>query len=199
VLERATEPFFTTKEPGRGTGLGLSQVYGFVRQSDGLLNLTSEPGVGTTVRIYLPCVPASAASTPKPDEAPGGSGTILVVDDDPDVRNLVLAQLEDLGYTPIAASNGQEALRILDEEESQIRLLLTDMIMPGGLGGVELVQQARARRPGLKAVLTSGYIAADLPGASSLADLAAADIPLLGKPYRQEELAQVVRNALGRD
>ncbi|HEY6432802.1 MAG TPA: ATP-binding protein [Acetobacteraceae bacterium] len=196
VLERATEPFFTTKPPGHGTGLGLSQVYGFVRQSGGFMSLGSEPAEGTTVRIYLPL--ASARARPrasKPGAPKPGSGTVLVVEDDADVRDLVLAQLQDLGYQVLAAANGPEALQLLDNGGPDIDLLLTDVIMPGGLSGVELVLAARQRRPALRAALTSGYVAGNLPGASTSAEIESLDLPLLSKPYSQEELVRVLREA----
>ena len=200
VLERATEPFFTTKAPGHGTGLGLSQVYGFVRQSGGFMSLVSEPAAGTTVRIYLPL--ASARARPRAKEAgaaKAASGTVLVVEDDTDVRELVLAQLQDLGYDVVAAANGPEALELLDKGAPEIDLMLTDVIMPGGLSGVELVRAARQRRPALRAVLTSGYVAGSLPGSSTSDEIEALDLPLLSKPYSQDELARVLREAFGTD
>ncbi len=200
VLERATEPFFTTKALGHGTGLGLSQVYGFVRQSDGFMSLVSAPAAGTTVRIYLPLV--SARARPRATE-PGGamaaSGMVLVVEDDTDVRELVLAQLQDLGYDVVAAANGPEALELLDKGVPEIDLMLTDVIMPGGLSGVELVRAARQLRPALRAVLTSGYVAGSLPGASTSDEIESLDLPLLSKPYSQDELARVLREAFGTD
>jgi signal transduction histidine kinase/ActR/RegA family two-component response regulator len=200
VLERATEPFFTTKAPGHGTGLGLSQVYGFVRQSGGFMSLSSEPAAGTTVRIYLPLASARARARPSLPGAPKtGSGTVLVVEDDADVRDLVLAQLEDLGYDVVAAANGPEALAILDKGAPAIDLLLTDVIMPGGLSGVELVQAARQRRPGLRAALTSGYLAGNMPGSSTSDEIESLDLPLLSKPYGQDELARVLKEAFGAD
>jgi signal transduction histidine kinase/ActR/RegA family two-component response regulator len=194
VLVRATEPFFTTKETGKGTGLGLSQVYGFVRQSDGFLTIESTPGAGTTIRIHLPQVPVTAARPAARGELRDGNGTVLVVEDDADVRELVIAQLEDLGYTPISAANGPEALEVLAAPETPpIDLLLTDVVMPGGMSGVELVRAARARNPGLRALLTSGYMAGNANGTAG-AD--AADLLLLSKPYQQAELARMIQEAL---
>jgi signal transduction histidine kinase/ActR/RegA family two-component response regulator len=194
VLARATEPFFTTKETGKGTGLGLSQVYGFVRQSDGFLTIESTPGVGTTIRIHLPQVPVTAARPAAHRGVRNGNGTVLVVEDDADVRELVIAQLEDLGYTPISAANGPEALEVLAAPETPpIDLLLTDVVMPGGMSGVELVRAARARSPGLRALLTSGYMAGNATGTAG-AD--AADLLLLSKPYQQAELAHMIQEAL---
>ncbi len=196
VVERATEPFFTTKEAGRGTGLGLSQVYGFVRQSGGFLSIDSTPGAGTTIRVYLPQVAPAAPGMENPIHAGGGSGVILVVEDDVDVRDLVALQLEELGYAPLIAGSGPEALEILARPDTpEIDLLLTDVVMPGGMNGVTLVREARRRRPGLKALLTSGYMAGSVPGAS---ETEISDLPLLSKPYQQRDLVQAIQEALGR-
>jgi signal transduction histidine kinase/CheY-like chemotaxis protein len=197
VAERATEPFFTTKELGKGTGLGLSQVYGFVRQSGGFLTIDSTPDAGTRIGIHLPEVTASAAQTEVSAMAETGSGVILVVEDDADVRELVVMQLEELGYASIIAGSGPEALDILAATATpRIDLLLTDVVMPGGMNGVELVREARRQRPALKALLTSGYTAGHGPGES---EAAAADLALLSKPYQQADLALAIQEALSRD
>ena len=196
VVERATEPFFTTKEAGRGTGLGLSQVYGFVRQSGGFLSIHSEPGAGTRISIHLPQVTASPTGLEVPAVAETGFGVILVVEDDADVRDLVAMQLEDLGYASIIAGSGPEALEILAAATTPpIDLLLTDVVMPGGMNGVELVRQARRQRPELKALLTSGYAAWRGPGEP---EAAAAELALLSKPYQQADLARAIREVLNR-
>ena len=199
VLERAAEPFYTTKEPGKGTGLGLSQVHGFVRQSGGFLALESTVDQGTTVRIHLPLVAAGEAASPPLPAARPGTGTILVVEDDADVRGIVVAQLEDLGYATLASGSGPEAVEILERPEHAIDLLLTDMVMPGGMTGLDLVRAARELRPGLPAVLNSGYVAGNTadPGRTGESD-AAADLPVLSKPYQQEELARTIAQALER-
>jgi signal transduction histidine kinase/CheY-like chemotaxis protein len=196
VVEHATEPFFTTKEAGRGTGLGLSQVYGFVRQSGGFLTIESTHGVGTTIGIHLPQVMAGPLRPDNLTVARPGSGVILLVEDDADVRALVAVQLRDLGYTPIVAVSGPQALEILAAPEApEVDLLLTDVVMPGGMNGVALVNEARRLRPELKALLTSGFIAANISRAS---DAAAADLPLLSKPYHQADLARAIQGALAR-
>jgi signal transduction histidine kinase/CheY-like chemotaxis protein len=194
ILERALEPFFTTKEPGKGTGLGLSQVHGFVRQSGGFLIVESDVGRGTTVRIHLPRVAARAAASPSTSPVPSAFGAVLVVEDDPNVRDLVLAQLEDIGYSTLAATNGPEALQLLQEPENRVDLILTDVVMPGGMTGVELVRAARAFRPQIPAILTSGYTAGGVTaeGESDLAER----LLILPKPYQQAELARVVGQAL---
>ena len=208
VLERAAEPFFTTKEPGKGTGLGLSQVHGFARQSGGFLSIASAPGAGTTVAIHLPRLEAGAeGAAPAPAEAgaPVGRGTVLVVEDDADVRELAAAQLEGLGYAVLEAANGPEALAVLSGPGgAAIDLLLTDVVMPGGMGGVELAREARARLPGLRAVLASGYVAGGVagggaPGPEGAGAAVPPDLPLLSKPYGPAELARVLRDALGDD
>ena len=195
VLERALEPFFTTKEPGKGTGLGLSQVHGFVRQSGGFVTIESEVGRGTIVRIHLPRVAAIAAVPRSTKPILSANGTVLVVEDDPNVRDLVLAQLEDIGYATLAATNGPEALQLLQEPQNRVDLILTDVVMPGGMTGVELVRAARASRPQIPAVLTSGYTAGGAAAAAEENGFAE-KLPILPKPYQQAELARVVSQAL---
>ena len=196
VVERATEPFFTTKETGKGTGLGLSQVYGFVRQSGGFLTIESAPGSGTKIGIHLPEVVVGSATPDASFASRTGSGVILVVEDDADVRELVAMQLEDLGYRSIIAGSGPEALAILAAPDPpSIDLLLTDVVMPGGMNGVELAHEARRLCPELKALLTSGYTAGHVQGAS---EAEASDLALLSKPYQQADLARAIQEALGR-
>ncbi len=161
VMEKAFEPFFTTKTVGQGTGLGLSQVYGFVKQSGGHLKLYSEPGEGTTVKLYLPRLTAGAV----PPEESGTEGhlptatndrRILLVEDDPDVRASTVEMLRGLGYGVIAAADGTSALRLL-ENRPDVALLLTDVGLPGGLNGRQLAEEAQRRRPGLRVLFTTGY------------------------------------------
>jgi len=195
VRERAMEPFFTTKDPGKGTGLGLSQVHGFVRQSGGFVVLESEAGRGTTVRICLPRVAATPEIPPSTPPIPPASGCVLVVEDEPNVRDLVLAQLEDLGYSTLAAANGPEALQLLQQPENRVDLILSDVVMPGGMTGVELVRAARAFRPQIPAVLTSGYATGGVAAAGG-EDHLAERLAILPKPYQQAELARVIGEAL---
>jgi PAS domain S-box-containing protein len=194
VLAHVFEPFFTTKEVGKGTGLGLSMIYGFAKQSGGHAKIYSEVGHGTTVRLYLPRLtnqsPASDSAAPTAPRK-GGGETILVVEDNPDVRRLVLRQLRDLGYEVIEAANGPQALQILDGGAS-IDLLFTDVVMPGGMTGRQLAEAAKVRRPGLKTLFTSGYTE------DSILRLGKLDpgVRLLSKPYRKHELATRIRETL---
>jgi CheY-like chemotaxis protein len=195
VAARALEPFFTTKPAGRGTGLGLSQVYGFVKQSGGHVSIYSEEGHGTTVRLYLP--PAAPNEIPLPVTrgksavSPRGTETILVVEDNPDVRRLVRRQLTELGYTVHETGNGPEALGLL-RSPLNVELMFTDIVMPEGMTGYELAVVARECRPGLKVLFTSGYTAI---GAGQDSD-GRSPGPLLSKPYRKRDLAHFIRAAL---
>ncbi len=193
--ERAFEPFFTTKGTGSGTGLGLSMVYGFVKQSGGHVTIYSELGHGTTVNLYLPLVESqdethSDRGSAK-DSFPGGGETLLVVEDDPRVRQVTLLRLGDLGYRVLEAESGQAALDLLDSGAG-VDLLFTDVVMPGGMNGGELAERARRLRPGLKTLFTSGYAEPVVTSGGVLAEGAA----LLRKPYNQRELAQAIRKAL---
>lgn len=191
VLARATEPFFTTKEVGKGTGLGLSQIYGFAKQSDGFLAIESEPDFGTTVSLYLPRAEGAAVETDTPEEEPPvcGNETILIVEDDEGVRAVVVEALSSCGYHTREARSGIDALEILKSEG--IDLMLTDAVMPG-MGGAELMVEARHVRPNLKLLLTSGYSVAETP-----VDNSAASVPLLKKPYNLAELYRIIRDVLG--
>ena len=197
VLSRIFEPFFTTKEPGRGTGLGLSMVFGFVKQSGGHISVYSEPGTGTTFRLFLlPAtedVAAAGESVVPHVVRRGGGETILVVDDKAPLRRVAMRQLRELGYRVLEAENATAALELMDRQN--VDLLFTDVVMPGGTDGVELARQARQRRPALKVVLTSGFAEAHMNGSSRPLP---PDAPLLTKPYRREELAAVVRAELER-
>jgi PAS domain S-box-containing protein len=195
VQARVFEPFFTTKPAGKGTGLGLSMVYGFVRQSRGHVQIYSELGHGTSVRIYLPR--ARTAADILPDPAPEAvlrarSGErILAVEDNADVRRVVVAQLGDLGYAVLEAPNGEAALAIL-ERGDPIDLLFTDVVMPGGFNGYELARAARKLRPALKVLHTSGFPKTATEDQRRLSEFS----NLLIKPYRKAELAAKIRAAL---
>ena len=196
VAARAFEPFFTTKEVGKGSGLGLSMVYGFVKQSNGHVSIYSEPGLGTTVRIYLPNVTPNASrssSQPAADEEalPRGNETILVVEDDPFVRSSVILKVESLGYKVVLAVDGREAVMKL-RTNPEIDMLFTDIVMPGGMSGWEVAELAQQMRPGLPTVFTSGY------ALEALVDQGRAPLKsiVLTKPYRKAELAHRLREAL---
>jgi PAS domain S-box-containing protein len=198
IAARALEPFFTTKPAGRGTGLGLSQVYGFVKQSGGHISIYSEPGRGTTVKLFLPRS-APAATAPERERQrsgrlPDGTETILVVEDNPEVRRLVRRQLTELGYTIQEASSGPEAMKLL-RSAMPIDLMFTDIVMPEGVTGYELAGFARECRPGLKILFTSGYTAI---GAGQEQDNRAGG-PLISKPYRKRDLAHFIRASLDED
>jgi CheY-like chemotaxis protein len=188
VQRRIFEPFYTTKERGRGTGLGLSVVFGIVQQAEGHIWVDSEPGRGTQFRIYLPRIDAVAAA-PSPRRRPvtlDGSETVLVVEDDRQVREVALAVLRRHGYQVIAAGDGDEAQRLCAAHPQPIQLLLTDEVMPG-ITGRELAGRLRAMRPELKVLCMSGY---------HDAELASDDIAYLQKPFTAEALARAVRDAL---
>jgi signal transduction histidine kinase len=194
VLDRAFEPFFTTKEVGKGSGLGLSMVYGFAKQSNGHVSIYSEPGLGTTVRIYLPALATKAreVAVAAPLEiAPSGAETVLIVEDDPFVRSYAVMSLQTLGYQVIAAVDGREAMQKL-QTGMHIDLLFTDIVMPGGVNGWELAGLARKTRPDLRVLLTSGYALETLAANGHLQDGSA----ILSKPYRKAELARRLREAL---
>ena len=192
VRDKVFEPFFTTKEVGKGSGLGLSMVYGFVKQSGGHIKIYSEQGHGTTIRLYLP--PATGRIEAGISAAPpmsGGTETILVVEDDAMVRNFVTAQLRSLGYEVIAAADSRAALDHL-ERRQPFDLLFTDVIMPGGMSGRELADEVIKRRPGMKVLYTSGYTETAIVHHGRLDE----GVLLLTKPYRKPQLARMVRLAL---
>lgn len=195
VIDRAFEPFFTTKEEGHGTGLGLSQVYGWVKQSGGHIKIYSELGHGTTIKLYLPRAETQAeAGQGAPDPGtPCGDETVLVVEDNPNVRKTVIRQLHDLGYETVEAESGGQALE-LARGGLEFDLLLTDVIMPGGMTGYQLADELRSERPSLKVLFTSGYTEL----AASNGSPARSD-PLLSKPYRKQDLGRAVRAVLDID
>jgi len=195
TIERAFEPFFTTKDVGKGTGLGLSQVYGFVRQSSGHVKIYSEVGEGTTVKIYLPRYlgATEGAIVQGPAETAGAIGRecILVVEDDEALRSYATESLRELGYRVLEASNGWVALEVLDRNP-EIELLFSDVVMPGGLNGRQLADEAIRRRPGLKILFTTGYTRNAIVHHGRLDP----GTHLIGKPFSFQELATRVRERL---
>ncbi|MBI1208647.1 MAG: response regulator [Azospirillum sp.] len=195
VASHAFDPFFTTKSAGRGTGLGLSMVYGFIKQSGGHIKIYSELGHGTSIRLYLPRVLSHGevvdGSVAKTASVPTGSELILVVEDNHDLRRITGRQLEELGYQPIEAVDGRSALAIL-ASNIPVDLLFTDIVMPGGMSGYELARAALKLRPNLKVLMTSGFtsVAATPNGPVITSTL------LLTKPYRKMDLARSVREAI---
>jgi PAS domain S-box-containing protein len=196
TVERAFEPFFTTKEVGRGTGLGLSQVYGFVRQSAGHVRVYSELDEGTTVKIYLPCHVGAderveAAEPTRAANGAIGTETILVVEDDEALRSYTVETLAELGYRVLPATNGAAAIDILDSG-ADIDLLFTDVVMPGGLNGRQLANEAVRRRPGLKVLFTTGYTRNAIVHHGRLDP----GLEMIGKPFSNDELTRKVRAIL---
>ncbi|MFO8125950.1 ATP-binding protein [Roseovarius sp.] len=191
VMARIFEPFFTTKEVGSGSGLGLSMVYGFVKQSGGHIYIDTAPGEGTSVKLYFP---RARKSAPQPDVPAansamlGGDETILVVEDDTLVRDHLISQLEGLGYEVIAAASGPDALELL-KQAPQVDLLFTDIVLPDGMNGRQLAETVQALRPEMKVLFTSGYTD------KTMLD---PDVEFLKKPYRREQMAARLRKVLDR-
>jgi PAS domain S-box-containing protein len=189
VRRLAIEPFFTTKETGKGSGLGLSSVYGFVRQSEGFLEIKSRVGRGTAVSLTLPRAPADApaiSSADTTDPSNGNGEVILVVEDDDHVRKIALMTLEALGYRVIEAGNGVQAKAILSSA-NEISLVFSDVVMPGGVSGYDLAKWIHSEKPGLKVLLATGHN--DLTVDNALRS----SVPLLGKPYKRSQLARAIR------
>ncbi len=196
VLQRIFEPFFTTKEVGRGTGLGLSTVYGIVRQHEGWIEVESEVGVGTNFKVFLPVADARAVSAlatgpAKAEMVNGGKETILVVEDEKGRLKVLCTVLQRYHYHVLSAASASEAISVWDEQAGKIDLLLTDMIMPGLMSGHDLINELKKRKPGLKVIMTSGYCE-ELAGR----DLSHADVRFLPKPYQPHMVAQLVRKTL---
>jgi signal transduction histidine kinase/CheY-like chemotaxis protein len=198
VLERALEPFFTTKDAGKGSGLGLSMIYGFAKQSRGHVKIYSEVGHGTTVRLYLPrhgqdggAAGAASRALAAVEDAPRGSETILLVEDDAQVMELVTAQMESLGYRVLGSADGTQALKLLSEDGS-IALLFTDIVMPGGMNGRQLAHASLQIRPNIRILYTSGYTQNAIVHQGKLDQ----GVQYLAKPYRRGELAQKLRQVL---
>jgi len=196
VLERVFEPFYTTKDVGKGSGLGLSMVYGFVKQSNGHVSIYSEPGLGTTVRLYLPAGTsalddAERAAHDEDEALARGTETVLVVEDDPFVRAYAVSCLESLGYRALTASDAHEALARLERGELP-DALFSDVVMPGGLDGRTLARRAQGIHPQMRVLLTSGYAVEAIASHGRLDP----EIPFLSKPYRRPELARALRQVL---
>jgi PAS domain S-box-containing protein len=192
IISRAFEPFFTTKEVGKGSGLGLSQVYGFVAQSGGHVAIDSAPGAGTTVTLFLPASEGDRPADPAYPEAQAKTMTerILVVEDDPDVLDVAVESLRLLGYEVLTAPDAPSALAVL-RREPDIRILLSDIVMPHGMNGVELAREAVRLRPGLRVLLASGYPMSVQPQDDGRPVLD--EFPFLPKPYRSSQLAAALR------
>ena len=195
VLERACEPFFTTKPEGRGTGLGLSMAYGFVKQTGGHFKIYSEPGHGTTIKMYFPRSYKTEVSEPivKSGPATGGNESILVVEDDPAVQATVVEMLRSLGYKVVKADNAAAALAILNSG-MPVDLLFTDVVMPGEMRSPELARQARLINPDIEVLFTSGYTQNAIVHGGKLD----AGVQLLSKPYGRDQLARKVRQMLAK-
>jgi signal transduction histidine kinase len=190
VLPRVFDPYFTTKEVGKGSGLGLSQVYGFMQESGGGVTIESEPARGTVVRLYLPPIEAAPAGT---EDAPAAKATlraaasaksVLVVEDEPAVLELAVECLTAAGYRVLTATDAGQALMVL-RREAVVDILFADVVMPGGMGGIELAAEARRLRPGIRIVMTSGYARGQMAGEGTF----------LPKPWRPEALAAALAKA----
>ena len=195
VMNRAFEPFFTTKGVGAGSGLGLSMVYGFAKQSGGHVTIYSEEGLGTTVTLYLPPAmnePEPVLMTPSEADIPASKNeTILVVEDDPRVMRLTVARLEGLGYHILTAENGPAAIDIL-RAKNHVDLVLSDVVMPGGMTGFEVVDQALEINPKLKVLLVTGYAS----GVGTNTGSTGSPHTVLRKPYSLPKLAKTLRTLL---
>jgi len=196
IASKAFDPFFTTKNVGEGSGLGLSQVYGFIKQSGGHARIDSEPGAGTSVKLYLPrllspapAVPEAAAAAEAP--APGSGEVVLVVEDEADVSSYASEALRELGYDVVEAADGEAALRTI-EARDDIRLLFTDVGLPGSTNGRQLAEAALRRRPDLKVLYTTGYARNAIVHQGQLD----AGVELIVKPFTYAELAAKIRGVL---
>jgi CheY-like chemotaxis protein len=197
VIAKAFDPFFTTKPLGQGTGLGLSMIYGFAKQSDGQVRIYSEVGIGTTMSIYLPRhmgeAEAPTAPITRPVERAGDGECVLVVDDEPTVRMLVTDVLAELGYTSIEAADAKAGLLVL-QSDARIDLLVTDIGLPGGMNGRQLADAARARRPDLKVLFITGYAENALVGNGRLVP----GMTVLTKPFAVDVLGARIQEMISR-
>jgi CheY-like chemotaxis protein len=199
VAARVFEPFFTTKAEGRGTGLGLAMVFGFVKQSGGHVKIYSEPGEGTSVKLYLPRAIGAATEIGQrsgtPADLPHGTATILVVEDEPGVREIAVAILRSLGYRVLEAPDGDQGLLVFGTHAGEIDMLLTDVVLPGNLRGRALAERITAVRPEVKVLFMSGYTENSIVHHGRLDD----GVNLLGKPFKREQLARRVAEVLASD
>ena len=197
VMARVFEPFFTTKPDGKGTGLGLAMVFGFVKQSSGHVNIYSESGQGTTVRLYLPRATGGAVPIRQrmatPIALPRGSATVLVVEDEPAVREIAVAILSQLGYRMLEAVDGEDGLRVFGTHMGSIDLLLTDVVLPGPVRGRDVAERITTIRPTVKVLFMSGYTENSIVHQGRLDD----GVQLIGKPFTREQLALKVAEVLG--
>ena len=198
IASKAFDPFFTTKNVGEGSGLGLSQVYGFIKQSGGHARIDSEPGEGTSVKLYLPRLrspapagPEAATAAEMPVPAPGSGEVVLVVEDEADVSSYASEALRELGYDVVEAADGEAALRTI-EARDDIRLLFTDVGLPGSTNGRQLAEAALRRRPDLKVLYTTGYARNAIVHQGQLD----AGVELIVKPFTYAELAAKIRGVL---
>ncbi len=196
TLERIFDPFFTTKDIGKGTGLGLSMVYGFLRDSGGGVSVTSEKGKGSSFLIYLPrsqdLSPAADVQGDVPEKITGGSDSILIVEDEAEIRNLAAALLKSYGYSVIEGQNATDALEILSGDK-HVDLLFTDVAMPGDMNGIQLAARAMALRPDLQVLFTTGYTQDSVPDYDLIRDR----YSMLSKPYEHVDLMRMIRVLLG--
>jgi CheY-like chemotaxis protein len=194
-LNKIFEPFFTTKEVGKGTGLGLATVYGIVKQHKGYIKVESELGAGTTFQVFLPWIAPAPATSVAPPELPvaaGRKGTVLFVEDEPNIRQMARMFLESHGYRILEAGSGAEALEVWQKHQLEIELVLTDLVMPHGVSGHQLIQLLQVDRPDLKVIFSSGY-SPDLLGEDSFLH---AKTNFLQKPYRLSQLSQLIHECL---
>jgi CheY-like chemotaxis protein len=197
VLERIFEPFYTTKGVGEGTGLGLATVYGIVRQNNGFINVYSEPGKGTTFRIYLPRLESATAKETElaeTRESRIGTETVLLVEDEKGVRAITARSLEQLGYSVLTAEAPDEAIRMVERHAGTIHMLITDVIMPG-MSGRDLAIKLAETRPGMKTLYISGYTASVISQRGILEE----NVHFLPKPFTREALARKMRDVLDAD
>jgi two-component system cell cycle sensor histidine kinase/response regulator CckA len=197
TMRRIFEPFFTTKEVGKGTGLGLATVYGIVKQHGGWIEVASEVGKGTTFNVFFPATGAPIVelqdeTAETVSEIRGGKETILVVEDEPVLRNMAHVILQDCGYEVLEAGTGSEALQVLNSHDGHVDLLLTDMVMPDGMSGMDLAQRLRDARPDLKIIFASGYSMEEL----DTGFIRQGHAQFLQKPYTHVSLPKAVRECL---